>query len=104
VDDITKLDIPSSKVWVHFGRKVLTEIDKDIIIFGKKLSDQHINFAQSLIKKILSSFSGLYSTLTVCQMSTPISSGKILQILHTGGDHWVLASNIDCGVGQVNLV
>jgi len=28
---------------------------------------------------------------------------KILQVLHTGGDHWVLASNINCGIGQVNL-
>ena len=36
-------------------------------------------------------------------MSTPVSSGKILQILHTGVDHLVLASNINCGIGKVNL-
>ena len=80
----------------------MTETDKDIITFGNKLSDRHINFAQSLIKNF-KQLSGLYSTLSVSQMSTPVLSGKISQILHTGGDHWVLASNINCGIGQVNL-
>jgi len=34
-------------------------------------------------------------------MSTPVLSGNVVQILHTGGDHWVLVSN--CPVGRVNL-
>ena len=56
LDDITKLDMPSPKVWVQ---KVLTETDKDIITFGNKLSDQHINFAQSTMKNF-DQLSGLY--------------------------------------------
>jgi len=49
VDDITNLDMSSTKVWVQFGRKVLTETDKDIVMFGKKLTDRHKNFSQSLL-------------------------------------------------------
>ena len=64
VDNITKPDMPSQKLWAQFGQKVLTKTDKDIIMFGNKLSDQHINFAQSLIKNF-EQLSGLYFTLSV---------------------------------------
>ena len=40
VDDST-LDTVSSKVWIAFGWKVLTEVDKDIVMLGEKLSDKH---------------------------------------------------------------
>ena len=100
MNDITKLDMPPPKVWVQFGRKVLAETDKDIIILGEKLTDRHMNFAQSLIKKKFEQLSGLHSTLSVSQMSVPVLSGNVVQILRTGGE---LVSNINCPVGQVNL-
>ena len=78
-------------------------VDKDIIILGEKLSDQHMNFAQSLIKKKLEQLSGLHSTLSVSQMNTPVISGNVVQILHTGGDHWMLASNCPVGL-QIHFI
>ena len=102
VDDST-LDTVSSKVWIAFGQKVLTEVDKDIVMLGEKLNDKHMNFAQALIKKQFSNLSGLHSTLTIFQLQAPIVSENVLQILHIGGDHWVVASNIGCTTGEVNL-
>ena len=86
VDDIA-LDTVSPKVWIAFGRKVLTQADKDIVMLGEKLNDKHINFAQALIKKQFNNLSGLHSTLTIFQLQAPIVSENVLQILHIGGDH-----------------
>ena len=95
----------SPKVWIAFERKVLTEADKDIVTLGEKLNDKHINFAQALIKKKFGNLSGLHSTLTVSQLQTPMLSEnvQVLQNLHIVGDHWVVASNINCSNGEVNL-
>ena len=104
VDDNT-LHTVSPKVWIAFERKVLSEVDKNIVTLGEKLNDKHINFAQALIKKKFGSLSGLHSTLTVSQLQTPMLSEnvQVLQNLHIGGDHWVVASNINCSNGEVNL-
>jgi len=71
------------------------ETDKGIIILGEKLSDRLL-----LIKKNFEQLSGHLSTLSVSQMSVPVLSGNVVQILRTGGE---LVSNINCPVGQVNL-
>ena len=92
VDDSTLYTV-SPKVWIAFERKVLTEADRDTVILGKK-NDKHIDFAQALIKKEFDYLSGLCSTLTICQLKNPILSKNVLQILHMGGNHWVVASNI----------
>ena len=47
----TTIDTAFSKVWIIFGRKVLTEADKEIVSHSELLTDKHMNFAQALIKK-----------------------------------------------------
>ena len=63
----------------------------------------NINFAQALIKKQLDDLSGLHCTLTISQLQAPIISEKMLQILCIDGNYWVVASNIGCSTGKVNL-
>ena len=57
----------------------------------------------ALIKKQFDDLSGLHCTLTIPQLQAPMASENVLQILHVGGNHWVVASNIRCTTGEVNL-
>ena len=102
VHEIT-IDTVSPKVWIAFGRKVLTETDKEVVRLGELLTDKHMNFAQALIKKQFNNLSRLYCTLMISQLQAPMVSENVLQILHVGGNHWVVASNIGCTTGEVNL-
>ena len=52
-----------SGVWLTFNSITLTTEDKDIITFGNWLTDKHMNFAQSLLKKQNNNVAGLYSTV-----------------------------------------
>ena len=99
----TIMDMASPEVWIAIGRKVLTEADKEIVSLGELLTDKHMNFAQALIKKHFNDLSGLHCTLTISQLQVPMVSENVLQILHIGGNHWVVASNIGCTTGEVNL-
>ena len=79
----------------------LTEADKDRIILGKTLIDLHINVAQELLKRQFPHISGLQSTLllTKCQKVTVTAAHA--QIIHSHGNHWVVASNIGCHAPKV---
>ena len=61
---------------------------------GKRLSDLHINYAQALLQK---QFSELYRRVALFliagEVKCKISQG--LQIVHSRGDHWIVASKLD---------
>ena len=67
------------------GKKTRTWIDQDVdaetIHNGEKLTDCHVGFAQQLLKRQF----------------------PHLQVIHSCGDHWVLALNIGCANGDVNV-
>ena len=83
----TITDTVSPKVWIAFGRKVLTETDKEIVRLGELLTDKHMNFAQALIKKQFNDLSGLHCTLMISHLHAPMVSENVLQILHISGNH-----------------
>ena len=85
----------SPKVWIAFGRKVLTEADKETVRLGEVLTDKHMNFTQALIKKQFDDLSGLHCPF-ISQLQAPMASENVLQIHYVGGNHWVVASNIGC--------
>ena len=72
----------------------LTEADKDAIISGKTLTDLHINVAQELLKRQFPHFSGLQSTLLLSKCQKVTVTAAHAQIIHSRGNHWVVASNI----------
>ncbi len=75
------------------------------IISGDKLSDLHVNYAQQLLQCQFPHLKGLQSTLF--QLKTinllPIEKVDRLQIVHSRNDHWIVASNIECGSSDVNI-
>lgn len=49
--------------WVRCGSIILSKHDKEIISSGQRLTDKHINFAHSLLKRQFPSLEGLQSNL-----------------------------------------
>lgn len=81
------------QVWVKVRDVSLTNIDKEIIRKGEKLSDKHINFAHRVLKAKFPKINGL--RLTLLQNKTHKDpTHNALQIFHTGGDHWICATTI----------
>ena len=88
--------------WISFQRINLTNSDKQAIMSGLELDDQHIDFAQELLRKQFPSLQGLRSTLTpVANITGWVDN--YLQIFHCYGNHWVCASTLGCEYGVVHV-
>ena len=89
-----KIDINCShnniNLWVKCGKISLSKLQRQEIERGDWLDDYHINFAQNLIK-IQFNIEGLQSTLLQKSCKPTVNQ---LQIIHTRGNHWIVASTI----------
>ena len=83
----------STKDWVQQGGIVLTITDKEHILSGKKLNDLHINFAQTILKQQFSDLAGLKSTLLQTRKHPVEEKKEQIQIVHSRGDQWIVASS-----------
>ena len=79
----------------------MTEADRNIIISGEQLTDNHINFAQLILKKQFDRLLGLQSTLLLSKLKAPLPSTGALQVIHSRGSHWIVASMIGFSSGEV---
>lgn len=91
--------------WVQFATIVLTKTDKDQIIAGEKLDDRHIDVAQGFLKQQFPCISGLQSPLLQKKklLRTQDSHQHQIQIIHSRGDHWIVASTVLADDGQVKV-
>ena len=91
------LDDTSSKPWLTFNGIELNEADRATILSGDCLTDKHVNFAQSLLKKQFGSIAGLKWTLVLAQLQdSPYHRSEVLQIIHCRGNHWIVVSSLRC--------
>ena len=81
------------------------DVDLEAICNGEKLTDLHVGFAQKLLKQQFPHLNGLQPT--VLQTKKTLASQKSLpnqlQVIHSRGNHWILASNIGTGNGEVSV-
>ena len=75
------------------------KFDRDEIDGGCRLNDQHINHAQAMIKCQFS-LEGLQCTLFQNSQQPPFNE---LQIIHSRGNHWIVASSLLSERGYVNV-
>ena len=80
-----------------------TVCDINSIVNGEKLSELHINFAQHLQKQQFSWLDGLQSTLLQSKKHVGKHVKDQLQVIHSCGDHWVLASTVGSKDGEVYI-
>ena len=72
-----------------------------IYLSGKWLSDLHVHAAQLLMKRV-SDIGGLQDPLLGQNLSFKASEGEIVQVLHSGGNHWLTVSTV--GAKATNVI
>ena len=90
-------------VWVQCGGVVLTNDDRRILATGQKLTDQHINYAQTLLRLQFPNLNGLQSTLYQSRSQGFKANTCMLQVIHSRGNHWVVATTIQCVPGEIKV-
>ena len=78
----------------------LSIADKEVITSEGLLTDKHVNFAQALLQKEHKQLLGLQSTLLLAKQTSVSPS---LQIVHSRGDHWIIATTIGSPVNTVKI-
>lgn len=68
---------------------------------GDCLNDNHINLAQEILKRQFKTLSGLQSTLWLTKLKEPLPATGTVQVLHSRGNHWIIASTVGCSAGEV---
>ena len=75
--------------------------ETETISCGRKLSDLHINYAQQLLKGQFPNLNGLQSTLFQSMKQARGTAKNQLQVIHSGEDHWNVASTVGSKDGVV---
>ena len=65
----------------------------------------HVGFAQQLLKRQFPHLNGLQPTVLQAKKTLGVRKPlpNQLQVIHSRGNHWILASNIGCANGDVNI-
>ena len=90
------------------GKKTRTEnldFETESILNGAKLTDLHVHAAQQLLKRQFPHLNGLQPTVLQEKKSLGVRKPvpNHLQVIHSNADHWIVASNIGCRNGVVNV-
>ncbi len=88
--------------WLRCDGAFLTNYDRKILVTGQKLTDQHINFAQALLRLQFPTLNGLQSTLYQSR-TQGFKASVHAQVIDCRGDHWVVATTIQCPPGEVKV-
>lgn len=67
------------------------------------LNDLHINISQAILKNQFPEVDGLISTLLQAKKTIKLQIRCGLQIVHCRGNHWILASNMNCKEGTLQV-
>ena len=103
VIDVEKSNPTSNSMpvpWLSWVQMELFIADKEVITSEGPLTDKHVNFAQALLQKEHKQLSGLQSTLLLAKQTSVSPS---LQIVHSRGDHWIVATTIESPVNTVKI-
>ena len=87
--------LSGKKEWLRHGGIKLTLNDRDSIIRGERLIDMVINVAQKLLKSSFSNLKGFQSTLLQNKRSSSALELNKIQIIHSHGDHWIVATSVE---------
>ena len=88
--------------WVKCGAIILTIADKQLLINGHELHDDHVNASQALLSEQFPYFSGFRCTLM--QHSFNGWKDNYIQIFHCRGNHWITVSTVGNNHGEVTIL
>lgn len=91
-----------NEIWLKCYGYFVLQSDKVILEEGGKLNDNHINYAQALLRQQFPLIQGLSNTLL--QQRKPLKAiEKGIQIVHDRSNHWVVASNISSSQDTIDV-
>ena len=91
-------------VWTKVDVIVLSRRDKEKISKGEMLDDLVMNSVQVLLKKQFPDLLGLQSTLLQSSKQQSVKENhNQVQIIHSRGNHWIVASTIHARDGVVQV-
>ncbi len=105
---LTETEQPT-KPWVQLDAFALQYTDREAIMNGDKLNDLHINYAQKVLQQQFPGITGLQSTLHQQKLPSQRTASqkkptdKHVQIIHSRGNHWIVASTIHSARGEVKV-
>ena len=85
------------------GNFKISDIDINVIINRKELTDHFIGAAHTVLHKQFPAALGLENTTLGPVFNFSVHCGAFSQILHTGAHHCILVSNIGCEHASINL-
>ena len=91
---VSSKDENEHKQWVKIGNITLSEEDKNIILNGEWLNDKIVHAAQVLMQEDqdLLSVGSLQNPLLGQTLQFEVLNKESVQILHSGGTHWITVS------------
>lgn len=96
-------DGDATSIWLSdpISHIELSQKDRSALTMGNCLNDNHINLAQELLRRQFKNLSGLQSTLRLTKLKEPLSATGAVQVLHSRGNHWIVATTVGCSAGEV---
>ena len=96
ISDGDESEQSDSNIWVNIHGITLTEEDKSIILEGRWLNDKIIHAMQLLMKNDpnLLPVSSLQNPILGQTLVFDIATDESVQILHSGGNHWLTISTV----------
>ena len=89
--------------WLRSGGIKLTSNDRDAIMNGQNLNDLVINFAQKVLRMQFPSVKGFQSTLLQDKRCKGIFEQDRVQIIHSCGNHWIVATTMEATSNDVKV-
>ena len=104
VIDSSSLDNENAcQSWIERHGYQLSLLDKEALYNGEMLNDLHINISQAILKNQFPEEDGLICTLLQAKKTIKLQIRCGLQIVHCKGNHWILASNMNCEEGTLQV-
>ena len=89
--------------WLDIENYTLTIDDRNSITNGEWLNDNHINAAQSLLKKKFPNVQGLQRANYATTLPFEVVSLDCVQIINMYKNHWITLSTFSYNVSEVNI-
>lgn len=83
--------LKAQDTWLTIGSVKLTKVEKSILTCEQWLNDRHIHAAMIMMKD-LCPLSGLQDPVLGQTFSFQVCREEMVQILHSGGSHWITVS------------
>ena len=102
--DVDDKSVAQSGDWKVIGKIKLTNTDKNKLISGEWLDDQHINAAQWLLHQQHPHISGFQSTTLQFTRTFEVQGDKeFVQIFNIMNSHWITVSTVGCSPEVVKV-